>query len=201
MAGRSVAAKARASVLPPPFSISFYCSLEIAHSCFWCSLCSTHFHPRFYCPLVLPLTGVLVLEEYEHAKARGAPILAEFVGGAFTCDAHHMTEPEPNGKGVILCIERALASAGVAPEEVGPRGCGGLVRAQQAQDPGDVGLPVASKAPWLSARVRTRTLSPSQERCLLVSNSTPVSTFLYLTSPPSLPGGLRQRPRHLHPRR
>ncbi|KAI3425760.1 hypothetical protein D9Q98_007735 [Chlorella vulgaris] len=62
--------------------------------------------------------GVLVLEELEHAKARGVPILAEFVGGDFTCDAHHMTEPEPNGRGVILCIERALAKAGVAPEEV-----------------------------------------------------------------------------------
>lgn len=62
--------------------------------------------------------GVLVLEELEHAKARGATILAEFVGGAFTCDAHHMTEPEPNGRGVIMCIERALERAGVTPEEV-----------------------------------------------------------------------------------
>lgn len=62
--------------------------------------------------------GVLVLEEYEHAKARGAPILAELLGGAFTCDAYDMTSPEPNGKGVIMCIERALADAGVAPEEV-----------------------------------------------------------------------------------
>jgi hypothetical protein len=53
-----------------------------------------------------------VLEEYEHAKARGARIYAEYVGGAFTCDAHHMTEPQPEGKGVALCINRALASAG-----------------------------------------------------------------------------------------
>jgi hypothetical protein len=68
--------------------------------------------------LIFPPAGVLVLEELEHAKARGVPILAEFVGGDFTCDAHHMTEPEPNGRGVILCIERALAKAGVAPEEV-----------------------------------------------------------------------------------
>jgi hypothetical protein len=59
-----------------------------------------------------------VLEELEHAKVRGAPILAEFVGGAFTCDAHHMTEPEPAGRGVIMCIERALAKAGVSPEQV-----------------------------------------------------------------------------------
>ena len=68
--------------------------------------------------------GVLVLEELEHAKARGAPILAEFVGGAFTCDAHHMTEPEPAGRGVIMCIERALAKAGVAPEQVRGGGAG-----------------------------------------------------------------------------
>lgn len=62
--------------------------------------------------------GVLVLEELEHAKARGAPILAEFIGGAFTCDAHHMTEPEPQGRGVISCIEQSLAVAGIKPEDV-----------------------------------------------------------------------------------
>ena len=52
------------------------------------------------------MTGVLVLEELEHAKARGAPILAEYLGGSFTCDAYNMTEPLPNGKGVSSCIER-----------------------------------------------------------------------------------------------
>ncbi|KAL4457346.1 hypothetical protein ABPG75_012211 [Micractinium tetrahymenae] len=62
--------------------------------------------------------AVLVLEELEHARARGAPILAEFIGGAFTCDAHHMTEPHPEGKGVIMCIERSLEKAGVTPDEV-----------------------------------------------------------------------------------
>ncbi|GAX79531.1 hypothetical protein CEUSTIGMA_g6972.t1 [Chlamydomonas eustigma] len=62
--------------------------------------------------------GVVVLEELEHAKARGATIYAEYVGGAFTCDAHHMTEPHPDGKGVVLCLERALKGAGISPEEV-----------------------------------------------------------------------------------
>jgi hypothetical protein len=55
---------------------------------------------------VNPVEGVLVLEELEHARARGAPILAEFLGGSCTCDAHHMTEPQPQGRGVRLCIEK-----------------------------------------------------------------------------------------------
>ena len=49
---------------------------------------------------------MLVLEELEHARARGAPILAEFLGGSMSCDAHHMTEPQPQGNGVRMCIER-----------------------------------------------------------------------------------------------
>ena len=62
--------------------------------------------------------GVVTLEEYEHAKARGAPILAEFIGGAFTCDAHHISEPQPEGRGVISCIKQSLENAGVSGEEV-----------------------------------------------------------------------------------
>ncbi|XP_062211492.1 3-oxoacyl-[acyl-carrier-protein] synthase II, chloroplastic-like [Phragmites australis] len=62
--------------------------------------------------------GVLVLEELEHAKQRGAEIYAEFLGGSFTCDAYHMTEPHPEGRGVILCIEKALEDAGVTKEDI-----------------------------------------------------------------------------------
>ncbi|KAL2554063.1 3-oxoacyl-[acyl-carrier-protein] synthase II [Forsythia ovata] len=62
--------------------------------------------------------GVLLLEELEHAKKRGANIYAEFLGGSFTCDAYHMTEPHPEGTGVILCIEKALAQSGVPKEDV-----------------------------------------------------------------------------------
>ncbi|NP_001292950.1 3-oxoacyl-[acyl-carrier-protein] synthase II, chloroplastic precursor [Jatropha curcas] len=62
--------------------------------------------------------GVLLLEELEHAKKRGANIYAEFLGGSFTCDAYHMTEPRPGGIGVILCVEKALAQSGVSREDV-----------------------------------------------------------------------------------
>jgi len=62
--------------------------------------------------------GVLLLEELEHAKARGAEIYAEFLGGSFSCDAYHTTEPHPDGAGVLLCIEKALADAGVSRHEI-----------------------------------------------------------------------------------
>jgi len=62
--------------------------------------------------------GVLVLETLEHALARGAPIYAEYLGGGVSCDAHHMTEPRPDGVGVAQCLQYALQDAGVKPEDV-----------------------------------------------------------------------------------
>ncbi len=62
--------------------------------------------------------GVLVLESLEHALQRGAPILAEYLGGALSCDAYHMTDPKEDGAGVALCIENALKDAGIAKEEI-----------------------------------------------------------------------------------
>ncbi|GAQ87715.1 3-ketoacyl-ACP synthase [Klebsormidium nitens] len=62
--------------------------------------------------------GVLILEELEHAKRRGAKIYCEFLGGSFTSDAHHMTDPHPEGAGVEMCLQRALESSGVAAEDV-----------------------------------------------------------------------------------
>lgn len=62
--------------------------------------------------------GVLVLESLEHAQKRGAPILAEYLGGGVSCDAHHMTEPRPDGYGIALCIRRALEDASAKPEDV-----------------------------------------------------------------------------------
>ncbi len=59
----------------------------------------------------------LVLEEYEHAKARGAKIYAELVGYGSTCDAYHMTAPRPDGTGGARAIQLALEEAGWQPEE------------------------------------------------------------------------------------
>ena len=61
---------------------------------------------------------ILVLEELEHAKARGAEILGEITGYGATCDAYHITAPDPHGVWSAACMEQALADAGVAREDV-----------------------------------------------------------------------------------
>jgi 3-oxoacyl-[acyl-carrier-protein] synthase II len=62
--------------------------------------------------------GVLVLESLEHAQARGARIYCELAGYAATCDAYHITQPDPDGKGLSMAMRRAMASAEVAPAQV-----------------------------------------------------------------------------------
>jgi len=62
--------------------------------------------------------GVLVLESLEHALGRGAVPIAEVLGGSYSCDAHHMTEPHPDGAGVALAITRALKDSGVDAKDV-----------------------------------------------------------------------------------
>ncbi len=62
--------------------------------------------------------GVLLLESLEHALARGAPILAEYLGGSISCDASHMTDPREDGLGVSLCIENALKQAGIDKKKI-----------------------------------------------------------------------------------
>ncbi len=62
--------------------------------------------------------GALILEEYEHAKARGAKIYAEIAGGGLSSDAYHMTAPHPDGIGVVQVMKNCLRDAGLKPEDV-----------------------------------------------------------------------------------
>ena len=63
--------------------------------------------------------GMLMLESYEHAKARGAVILGEVAGYGATCDAHHITAPCPDGRGAAQAMTMALEDAGITPEQIG----------------------------------------------------------------------------------
>ena len=63
-------------------------------------------------------SGVVVIESLEHARARGARIYCELAGYAATSDAFHITQPDPEGKGLSMAMKRALASAAVTPEQI-----------------------------------------------------------------------------------
>ena len=62
--------------------------------------------------------GVLIIESYEHAKARGAKIYCEVLGSGVSSDAHHITAPDPEGKGQMLAISRAITNSGLTPNDI-----------------------------------------------------------------------------------
>lgn len=84
--------------------------------------------------------GCLMLEEYEHAMARGAKIYAELAGCGASADAYHITAPHPEGKGGILSMQRALADAEIAPEAIDHINTHGT-----STPAGDVAEPIAIK--------------------------------------------------------
>ena len=63
-------------------------------------------------------SAILVLEEYEHAKARGAKIYAELAGSGMTADAYHITAPLPDGSGAMCAMKTALKCAGLEPKDI-----------------------------------------------------------------------------------
>ncbi|XP_047973228.1 3-oxoacyl-[acyl-carrier-protein] synthase I, chloroplastic-like isoform X3 [Salvia hispanica] len=62
--------------------------------------------------------GILIMERMDHAMRRGARVYAEYLGGAASCDAHHITDPQPDGLGVASCMIKSLKDAGVDAQEV-----------------------------------------------------------------------------------
>ena len=113
--------------------------------------------------------GALVLEDWDHATARGATILAEVLGAGDTADAHHITAPSPGGAGAIACMELALADAGLSPADIAQINAHGTSTPLQRRGRGrghrqGVRLRRARRSPRSRASPATRWAPPARSR-------------------------------------
>ncbi len=108
---------AEASITPMAFS--GFCSMKAMSTTEEPSIASRPFDAERNGFVMGEGAGMLILEELEHALARGANIIAEVVGYGCTNDAHHITAPAPEGEGGARCMKMAIDDAGIRPDEVG----------------------------------------------------------------------------------
>ena len=109
---------------------------------------------------------MLVLEELEHAQARGATILAELIGYGATADASHITLPAPGGIGAVRAARRAIAKAGIDPTEIAH------VNAHATSTPRAT-RPSSRRSGRSSATTRRRSRSPRTSRCSATRSARP----------------------------
>jgi hypothetical protein len=115
--------------------------------------------------------GVLLLEELEHAKARGAESYVEFLGRSFTCDAYHRTEPHPDGAGVLLCIEKALAQSGINRADVNYVNANGKTVGEESRKPRRQPKPVIAR-PYTETNGHTGYLTCALQETLAEEGTT-----------------------------
>lgn len=101
-----------------PLSVGGFTSMRALHTGSDPSCASVPFDARRSGFVMGEGAGMLVLEEAEHARLRGAEIIAEVIGYGVTCDAHHITAPAPNGEGGARAMRQALDEAGIEPRSV-----------------------------------------------------------------------------------
>lgn len=117
--GRATAAVAGAAEATiTPLSIAAFSNMTALSTRTDPDFCSTPFDKSRDGFVMGEGAGMLILEEYEHARARGAHVYGEVMGYGASCDAYHFTSPDPEGAGAALAMRRALADAGLAPEDV-----------------------------------------------------------------------------------